>query len=103
MSSSNLRIFGRALRLIPDLLRSGPDRRFTAADLLERQARRRPEAPFVRFEGRTVSYRELNAQANRFAHWALARGWRRGHVVALLMENRPEDAYSRIASGARRF
>ena len=90
MSNSNLRILGRALRMLPDLVRSGPSRRFTAADLLERAARRRPDAPFVRFEGRDVSYGELNARANRIAHWALARGLGRGDVVALLMENRPE-------------
>src|SRR5437899_5431681 len=113
MSDSSLRILGRALRILPDLVRSGPDRRFTAADLLGREARRRPDAPFVRFEGRTVSYRELNAQANQIAHWALAHGLGqggrrsrptrseaepseggplhgRGAVVALVMENRPE-------------
>jgi len=113
MSSSNLRTLGRALRMLPDLVRSGPHRHFTAADLLERAARRRPAATFVRFEGRDVTYGELNAQANRIAHWALARGLAqggrrsrptrseakpseggplhgRGDVVALLMENRPE-------------
>jgi fatty-acyl-CoA synthase len=90
VSDSNFRLLGRALRLLPDLVRSGPGRRFTSADLLERQARRRPDAPFVRFEGRTQTYGELDAQANRIAHWALARGLSRGDVVALLMENRPE-------------
>jgi fatty-acyl-CoA synthase len=90
MSHSNLRILGRSLRMLPDLLRSGPTRRFTAADLLERAARRHPDAVFVRFEGRDLSYAEMNARANRIAHWALARGLGRGDVVALLMENRPE-------------
>jgi fatty-acyl-CoA synthase len=90
MSSSNLRTLGRALRMLPDLVRSGPTRQFTAADLLEREARRRPGATFVRFEGRDLSYAELNAHANRIAHWALARGLTKGDVVALLMENRPE-------------
>src|SRR5262245_13248632 len=90
MSQSNLRTLGRALRMLPDRIRSGPQRHFTAADLLEREARRRLDATFVRFEGRDVTYAELNAQANRIAHWALSRGLRRGDVVALLMENRPE-------------
>jgi fatty-acyl-CoA synthase len=90
MPESNLRTLARALRMLPDLVRSGPGRRFTAADLLERAARRSPDAAFVRFEGRDVSYAELNARANRIAHWALARGLHRGDVVALLMENRPE-------------
>src|SRR5258706_10322294 len=90
MDTGTLRLLVRALRLLPDLVRSGPDRSFTAADLLERQARRTPDAPFVRFEGREVTYRELNERANRIAHWALARGMTRGDVAALVMENRPE-------------
>jgi len=61
-----------------------------------RPARARGAAPadaaFVRFEGRDVSYAEMNARANRIAHWALARGLRSGAVVALLMENRPSTS-----------
>ena len=42
------------------------------------------------FEGRTVSYGELDAIANRFAHWAKGLGLRRGQTVALFMPNRLE-------------
>ena len=80
----------RSLPLLPDLMRSGPQGHLTAADLIERQARRRPDDVFVRFEGRTLSYAEFNSAANRVAHWALARGLGRGDVVGLVMENRPE-------------
>jgi fatty-acyl-CoA synthase len=90
MTLARLRILGRSLGMLPDLLRSGPKGRFTAADLVERAATQRPDAPFVRFEGRVQSCGELNAQANRIAHWALARGLGKGSVVAILMENRPE-------------
>ena len=90
MPISRLRILGRMLRLLPDMLRGGPNGRFTAADLFERQVRRRGAAPFVRFEGRVYSWDEVNARANRVAHWALARGLGHGDVVALLMENRPD-------------
>jgi fatty-acyl-CoA synthase len=87
---SGLQIAWRGLRLLPDLLRSGPTGRFTAGDLLERTARRRGDAPFVRHEDRVLSYAETNALANRVAHRARARGLGRGSVVGLLMENRPE-------------
>ncbi|MEM7766011.1 MAG: long-chain-acyl-CoA synthetase [Pseudomonadota bacterium] len=43
-----------------------------------------------RFEGRIVTYREFEAQANQVAHWALAEGLKPGDTVALYMENRPE-------------
>lgn len=42
------------------------------------------------FEGRHMSYGELDEFANRVAHWALAEGLNQGDVVGLLMENRPE-------------
>jgi fatty-acyl-CoA synthase len=87
---SGLQLAYRGLRLLPDVLRSGPTGRFTAGDLLERAAARRGDAPVVRHEGRVLRYAELNAQANRVAHWALARGIGQGSVLGLLMENRPE-------------
>jgi fatty-acyl-CoA synthase len=42
------------------------------------------------FEGRTVSYGELDAMANRFAHWGKGLNLRRGQTVALFMPNRLE-------------
>ena len=87
---SGLLVAYRGLRILPDLLRSGPTGRWTAGDLLERTAVRFGSAPFVRQDDRVLSYSELNASANRVAHWALATGIGQGSVVGLLMENRPE-------------
>jgi fatty-acyl-CoA synthase len=42
------------------------------------------------FEGRTVTYAELDAIANRFAHWGKGLNLRRGQTVALFMPNRLE-------------
>lgn len=42
------------------------------------------------FEGRTLTYGELDAMANRYAHWAKGLNLRRGQVVALFMPNRLE-------------
>jgi fatty-acyl-CoA synthase len=91
----------RALKILPSFVEIRPDRRQSVADRIEARARTHPERPFLLFDGgsregsdsramRVVSYRELNAAANRVAWWALHRGLRRGDVVALLMENRPE-------------
>ena len=46
--------------------------------------------PAMTFEGRTVNYGELDAIANRYAHWALELNLRRGQTVALFMPNRIE-------------
>jgi fatty-acyl-CoA synthase len=90
MNLERLRIAGRMLRWLPALAAAGPNSSKTTADLIEKRARKSPTDVFVEFEGRTVSYAEYNAAANRVAHWAVEKGLGRGDVVALLMENRPE-------------
>jgi len=68
----------------------GNDATITIADWIERWARERPEAPAIFFQDRVVTYRDLDCGANRYARWAYAQGLRKGDVVTLLMDNRPE-------------
>ena len=42
----------------------------------------------ITFEGRTINYGELDAMANRIAHWAQEHGVHKGDVVALFAPNR---------------
>jgi fatty-acyl-CoA synthase len=78
------------LRWLPAISDARATSHRTAADLIERRARRNPTDIFIEFEGRCLTYSEFNNAANRIAHWAREQGWGRGDVVALLMENRPE-------------
>jgi fatty-acyl-CoA synthase len=48
------------------------------------------DRPAISFEGKTLTYGELDALANRYAHWAKGVNLRRGQTVALLMPNRAE-------------
>ena len=57
---------------------------------VERNAEQFGDRPAILFEGRTVTWAEFNALANRYANCLKARGVQRGHVVSLLMENRIE-------------
>ncbi|MBK6579460.1 MAG: AMP-binding protein [Sandaracinaceae bacterium] len=58
--------------------------------LLERHAARQPNHPALLFEDRTLSYQELNARANQYAHALERLGAKKGQVVAVLMDNRIE-------------
>ena len=51
--------------------------------LFEEQADRTPEATALTFEGTSLTYRELNAQANRLAHRLIALGVRPDAQVAI--------------------
>ena len=66
------------------------DQPYSVADMLEERARDAAQCSFIVFEGRAVSFAQLNASANRLAHAALAAGLAPGDVVALMMDNRPE-------------
>ena len=65
-----------------------PDSKQLICDDLEAAVDQWRDRPAMIFEGRTVTYAELDALANRYAHWAKGQGLRRGQTVALLMPNR---------------
>ena len=49
-----------------------------------------PDAPFLKFQGVTVTYGEANRRANRFAEVLKSRGVTRGDTVGVCMTNRTE-------------
>jgi amino acid adenylation domain-containing protein len=73
---------------------SGPRTDYVRAtnvvELIEAQARQRPEALAVEGESGALRYAELDAQANRLAAYLRQRGVGRDVAVAVLMERRPE-------------
>lgn len=72
------------------LLSLSKPRNMSLGSILEEQARKRPAHPAILYEDRVISYREFNEQANRYAHLFKQLGFKKGDVVALLMDNRPE-------------
>ena len=67
------------------------DGTYTVVSMVERQARRAvKDAVALVFEGREVSWRDMDARANQVAHWAQHHGIEKGDVIALMMANRPE-------------
>jgi fatty-acyl-CoA synthase len=71
-----------------------PDSPRTISDIVEAFGRNRPDNVAILYQDQTHTYADLNAHANRYAHWAMARGIRKGDVVVLLMENRPEYLFA---------
>ncbi|HLZ83974.1 MAG TPA: long-chain-acyl-CoA synthetase [Caulobacteraceae bacterium] len=65
-----------------------PTSRRLVCDDLEAAVDRWRTRPAIRFEGAALTYGEMDALANRFAHWALAQGLAPGDVVALILPNR---------------
>lgn len=57
---------------------------------LEKIVRKYPNNAAVKSPDGSLTYRELNEKANRFAHYLISKGVVRGDVVTLCFENRPE-------------
>ena len=72
------------------LVTTRPTHKGGIAAVFERWAKRTPEQIAVRFEGKDLTYRALNEQANRYASVLKAQGIQKGDVVGVLFDNRPE-------------
>ncbi|MQY09520.1 non-ribosomal peptide synthetase [Actinomadura macrotermitis] len=68
----------------------GKAERATIPALFEAQAAARPDAPAVTFEGRTLTYGEVNAEANRLARYLAAREIGAEQFVALALPRSAE-------------
>lgn len=62
----------------------------TGVDMIERWVNKVPNNEAIVFEDQVWTYREFDNRANQIAHWAQGNGIKRGDVVALVMENKPE-------------
>ncbi|SVC83069.1 uncharacterized protein METZ01_LOCUS335923, partial [marine metagenome] len=66
----------------------------TVADLIEEQVKKNGNKTAIEFEEKKYTYQELDDEANKVAHWAISKGFKKGDVVSLLMENRPEFIFT---------
>ena len=78
------------MRTLRRIKRFTPNGSETFADVFEEVVAQYPSNVAIYFKDEAITYQELDEAANRYAHWALAQGIKRGDCVALLMENRPE-------------
>lgn len=75
----------RALARVKDVAADSPN---LIPDDWERAADRWSANTALSMDGRTLTYAEADALANRYAHWALAQGLGPGDAVALVLPNR---------------
>ncbi|MEO1338740.1 MAG: AMP-binding protein, partial [Myxococcota bacterium] len=61
--------------------------------LLQNATDRYPNRPAVKSAEGKLTYAEFNARANRVAYWLKSLGVKKGDVINLMVENRPELLY----------
>jgi fatty-acyl-CoA synthase len=85
-----VRFLGGLYRTLRRLKGLSPTSAWLICDDLEAAVDKHPQRTAIVFEGRSLTYAQLDAMANRFAHWAMGRGIKKGDTVALFMPNRIE-------------
>jgi len=86
---------------IPNFLKAGRllnplKHHASLGSVIENAARRYPDNPAIFYQDRHYTYKEFNAQANRVAQFLIQQGVKKGDVVALFMENRPEFLFCAV-------
>ncbi len=78
----------RMVRILRRIHGINPDAHHLACDDFEKAADQFATLPAVKFEGKSLTYQQLDTLANRYAHWGRQRGLKPGDTVALFMPNR---------------
>jgi fatty-acyl-CoA synthase len=85
-----IRFVGALLRTLGRLKGIAPQSPMLVCDDIEAAVDKHPQRTAIIFEGKSLTYAQFDALANRFAHWATGRGIKKGDTVALFMTNRME-------------
>ncbi|MGA9657857.1 MAG: long-chain-acyl-CoA synthetase [Asticcacaulis sp.] len=78
----------RLLRILRRIGPVKPDSPDLVCDDFEAAASKYPNNLAISFEGRSLTYLQLDTLANRYAHWGRQRGLKPGDTVALFLPNR---------------
>ncbi|NDZ93931.1 long-chain-acyl-CoA synthetase [Streptomyces sp. SID6673] len=86
------------LKHVPGLIRRPPEAKRTIGSIFQNHAHTHPDRPFIRFQGRSMTYGEVNRRVNRYAGVLAESGVGRGDVVAILAKNSPTDLMLMLAT-----
>ncbi|KAG0260588.1 hypothetical protein BG011_001806 [Mortierella polycephala] len=56
----------------------------------EEICQKHPNREALVFEGKSYTFQEIQRESNRFGNWLLSKGIKRGDIVSLFMQNKPE-------------
>jgi len=70
----------------------------TTRDLVDANAAKYPDTPFLNFYDEIITYRDLDERTDAFAHYLLAKGVKKGDAVSFMMINSPYFFYTLLGA-----
>jgi fatty-acyl-CoA synthase/citronellyl-CoA synthetase len=80
------------------LVSSKPDKYRSIGSHLEAHAKKRPQAPAIRYQEKEYNYQQVNAWVNRYAHYFLSQDIKAGDTIGINIENRTECLIAVLAT-----
>jgi citronellyl-CoA synthetase len=87
---SDFKVLFRIIKAIRKLNPASPDLVYSAGRLAEINANKFGNNLAILFEGKSITWKELNQSANRYARALKAEGVKHGDVIGIMIENRIE-------------
>ena len=82
--------FRKHIHLFQYLMKLGIENKISWGTIVERNAQEYSDKIAIKFEDISLTYKEFNEQVNRYAHYFISLGLKKGDVVEIFMTNRPE-------------
>ncbi len=86
----NMRFLRKHANTLADYAKIAEENKISWGDLVEKNAEIYSDNIAIKFEEMTLTYKEFNEWVNRYTHYFLSLGLKKGDVVELMMTNRPE-------------
>lgn len=77
-------------QLLTDVMKLGFENKTSWGTIVENCAEKYSDNIAIKFEDITLTYKEFNELVNRYAHYFISLGLKKGDVIELFMTNRPE-------------
>ncbi|MFX1489897.1 MAG: AMP-binding protein, partial [Promethearchaeota archaeon] len=95
----NMRFMRKHANTLAKYVETIEENKVSWGELVETNAEIYSDNIAIKFEDITLTYKEFNEWVNRYAHYFLSLGLKKGDVVELMMTNRPEYLMIEYAVG----
>ncbi len=85
-----MRFIRKHANTLAEILKIREENKISWGTIIERNAQEYVDNILIKFEDITYTYKEFNEWVNRYAHYFISLGMKKGDVVELMMTNRPE-------------
>jgi citronellyl-CoA synthetase len=86
----NMKFIRKNAKIIQDIMNLYTNNKISWGTIVEENARKYSDKVAIKFEDITITYKEFNEWVNRYAHYFISLGLKKGDVVEIFMTNRPE-------------